>query len=115
MVTKTTFLAIAIILASFGFHGKNPFLIHCLDEGSPLLNNIGPNVTICDLDDADDTYPNCVPSQADYDKNKNLTKLVEVLKRMEEEKENFEEGSRGIDMSKYEHPKAQERSGARGL
>ena len=103
MVTKTTCLAIAIILASFGIHARNPFLIHCLDEGSPLLNKVGANVTLCDLDDEDDTWPSCVPSQTDYDADKNLTNLLEVLKRMEVEKHKFEEGSMGLNMSEFNH------------
>ena len=103
MVTKSTCLVIAIILASFGIHAQNPFLIHCLDEGSPLLNKTGADVILCDLDDEDDTWPNCVPSQTDYDMDKNLTNLLKVLKRMEVEKTNFEEGSKAINMSQFEH------------
>ena len=103
MVIKTTCLAIAIILASFGIHARNPFLIHCLDEDSPLLNEIGANVTLCDLDDSNDTWPSCIPSQADRDKDKNLTNLLEILKRMEVDKDNFEERSKGLNMSEFEH------------
>ena len=103
MVIKTTCLAIAIILASFGIHARNPFLIHCLDDGSPLLNKIGANVTLCDLDDSNDTWPSCIPSQADRDKDKNLTNLLEILKRMEVDKDNFEERSKGLNMSEFEH------------
>ena len=102
-MTKTTCLAIAIILASFGIHAQNPFLIHCLDEDSPLLNKVGANVTLCDLDDEDDTWPSCVLSQADRDEDKKLTNLLEVLKRMEVEKNKFEEGSKGLNMSQFEH------------
>ena len=102
-MTKTTCLTIAIILASFGIHAQNPFLIHCLDEDSPLLNKVGANVTLCDLDDEDDTWPSCVLSQADRDEDKKLTNLLEVLKRMEVEKNNFEEGSKGLNMSEFKH------------
>ena len=90
-------------MASFGIHAQNPFLIHCLDEDSPLLNKVGANVTLCDLDDEDDTWPSCVLSQADRDEDKKLTNLLEVLKRMEVEKNNFEEGSKGLNMSQFEH------------
>ena len=103
MVTKTTCLVIAVILASFGIHAQNPFLIHCLDERSPLLNEIGANVTLCDLDDGDEKYPNCVPSQADRDEDKKLTDLLEVLKRMEVEKNNFEERSKAINITEFKH------------
>ena len=102
-MTKTTCLTIAIILASFGIHAQNPFLIHCLDEDSPLLNKVGANVTLCDLDDEDDTWPSCVLSQADRDEDMKLTNLLEVLKRMEVEKGKFEEGSNGINMSQFAH------------
>ena len=90
-------------MASFGIHAQNPFLIHCLDEDSPLLNKVGANVTLCDLDDEDDTWPSCVLSQADRDEDKKLTNLLEVLKRMEVEKNKFEEGSNGLNMSQFEH------------
>ena len=90
-------------MASFGIHAQNPFLIHCLDASSPLLNEIGANVTLCDLDDGDEKYPSCVPSQADRDEDKKLTDLLEVLKRMEVEKNNFEERSKAINMTEFEH------------
>ena len=90
-------------MASFGIHAQNPFLIHCLDASSPLLNEIGANVTLCDLDDGDEKYPSCVPSQADRDEDKKLTDLLVVLKRMEVEKNNFEEKSIGINMTKFKH------------
>ena len=90
-------------MASFGIHAQNPFLIHCLDASSPLLNEIGANVTLCDLDDGDEKYPSCVPSQADRNEDKKLTDLLEVLQRIEVEKNNFEEKSIGINMTEFEH------------
>ena len=74
-----------------------------MDASSPLLNEIGANVTLCDLDDGDEKYPSCVPSQADRDEDKKLTDLLMVLKRMEVEKNNFEEMSIGINMTEFEH------------
>ena len=44
-----------------------------------------------------------MPSQADRDEDKKLTDLLEVLKRMEVEKNNFEEKSIGINMTKFKH------------
>ena len=103
MVWKTTCLTTAIILTYFGVHALNPFLLHCLDEGSPLLNNVGANVILCDLDDDDPTYPSCETSQDDFDQDKKLRNLLEVVKRMEVDNNIFEEGSKGLNMSEFVH------------
>ena len=46
LVTKSFFLAVAIILANFGIHKDRPFLLHCIDENSTLLNMMD-NDTLC--------------------------------------------------------------------
>ena len=46
LVTKSFFLAVAIILANFGIHKDRPFLLHCVDENSTLLNMMD-NDTLC--------------------------------------------------------------------
>jgi len=46
LVTKSFFLAVAIILANFGFQKDRPFLLHCIDENSTLLNMMD-NDTLC--------------------------------------------------------------------
>ena len=79
----------------------HPFLLHCLEEGSPLLNKVGANVTLCDLDDDDPTYPSCETSQDDFDQDKKLRNLLEVVKRMEVDNNIFEEGSKGLNMSEF--------------
>ena len=79
----------------------HPFLLHCLDEGSPLVNKVGANVIPCDLDDDDPTYPSCETSQDDFDQDKKLRNLLEVVKRMEVDNNRFEEGSKGLNMSEF--------------
>ena len=49
LVTKSFFLAVAIILANFGIQKERPFLLHCVDENSILLNTTDTctNLTTC--------------------------------------------------------------------
>ena len=46
LVTKSVFLAVAIILANFGIHKDRPFLLHCVEENSTLLDTMD-NDTLC--------------------------------------------------------------------
>ena len=46
LVTKSVFLAVAIILANFGIHKERPFLLHCVEESSTLLDTMD-NDTLC--------------------------------------------------------------------
>ena len=46
LVTKSFFLVVAILLATFGIHKDRPFLLHCIDENSTLLNMMD-NDTLC--------------------------------------------------------------------
>ena len=46
LVTKSFFLVAAFILANFGFHKDRPFLLHCINENSTLLNKMD-NDTLC--------------------------------------------------------------------
>ena len=103
MVTKTASLTIAIILTSVGIHALHPFLLHCLDDNSLLLNNIGDNVTLCDLDDDDPTYPSCETSQDDIHQDQKLRNLLEIVEQMEVNKNRFEEGTKGLNMSEFMH------------
>ena len=48
LVTKSVFLAVAIILAHFGIHKERPFLLHCVEENSTLLDTMMDNkTTLC--------------------------------------------------------------------
>ena len=48
LVTKSVFLAVAIILAHFGIHKDRPFLLHCVEENSTLLDTMMDNkTTLC--------------------------------------------------------------------
>ena len=46
LVTKSVFLAVAIILANFGIHKDRPFPLHCVEENSTLLDTMD-NDTLC--------------------------------------------------------------------
>ena len=47
LVTKSVFLVVAIILAHFGIHKERPFLLHCVEENSTLLNTMDNKTTLC--------------------------------------------------------------------
>ena len=47
LVTKSVFLAVAIILAHFGIHKERPFLLYCVEENSTLLNTMDNKTTLC--------------------------------------------------------------------
>ena len=47
LVTKSVFLAVAIILAHFGIHKERPFLLHCVEENSTLLDTMDNKTTLC--------------------------------------------------------------------
>ena len=47
LVTKSVFLAVAIILANFGIHKDRPFLLHCVEENSTLLDTMDNKTTLC--------------------------------------------------------------------
>ena len=83
LVTKTTFLAIAIILAGFGIHTKHPFLLHCIDETSPLFDESDTSITYCDFNETDTRWANCVPTEKDRNHTEKLAKLASTLEHLE--------------------------------
>ena len=80
LVTKSFFLVVAIILAKFGFHKDRPFLLHCIDENSTLLDTVD-NDTLCT------NLNSCFsePTKA------NITDFSGVLRLIEEAHRNLEE------------------------
>ena len=80
LVTKSVFLAVAIILANFGIHKDRPFLLHCVEENSTLLDMMD-NDTLCT------NLNSCFsePTKA------NLTDFSGVLRLLEEAHRNLEE------------------------
>ena len=83
LVTKSFFLAVAIILANFGIHKDRPFLLHCVDENSTLLNKtdnleICPNFTSCFSD----------PTKANSTDLSGVLRLLEQVDRSLEEQAN---------------------------
>ena len=80
LVTKSFFLAVAILLANFGIHKDHPFLLHCVDENSTLLNKTD-NVELC---------PNLTSCFSEPTK-ENFTDLSGVLRLLEQTNRNLEE------------------------
>ena len=80
LVTKSVFLAVAIILAHFGIHKERPFLLHCVEENSTLLDTMD-NDTLCT------NLASCFsePTKA------NFTDFSGVLRLLEESHSNLEE------------------------
>ena len=80
LVTKSFFLVVAIILANFGFQKDRPFLLHCVDENSTLLNDLNDaipctNLTSCFSEFSFSTFSE--PSK------ENFTELSAVLQHLE--------------------------------
>ena len=80
LVTKSFFLAVAIILASFGIQKERPFLLHCVDKNSTLLNT-ADNVELC---------PNLTTCFSEPTK-ENFTDLSGVLRLLEQTNRDLEE------------------------
>ena len=100
LVTKTTFLAIAIGLASIGLNlYPRPFLVWCLDESSPLIN-LNSSVTYCTFDDNNTRWPNCKPDTTNY---KNLPDFEDTLVQLELAINNFEEQTKQIDKGLFQN------------
>ena len=100
LVTKTTFLAIAIGLASYGLNlYHRPFLVWCLDESSPLIN-LNSSVTYCTFDDKNTRWPNCKPDTTNY---KNLPDFEDTLEKLELAINNFEEQTKQIDKDLFQN------------
>ena len=98
LVTKTTFLGIAIVLASFGIQTTNPFLIHCLDESVINGTNRTDGVVFCDFD-PETLWPNCVANETELNRAERLKIFAESLKRVE--MENLEDKAKNL--SDYEN------------
>ena len=100
LVTKTTFLAIAIGLASIGLNlYSRPFLVWCLDESSHLIN-LNSSVTYCTFDDKNTKWPNCKPDTTNY---KNISYFEDTLEQLELAINNFEEQTKQIDKGLFQN------------
>ena len=75
LVTKTFFLVVAIILANFGFQKDRPFLLHCVDENSTLLNDLNDAIPCTNL-------TSCFSEFSEPSK-ENFTELSAVLQHLE--------------------------------
>ena len=80
LVTKSVFLAVAIILAHFGIHKDRPFLLHCVEESSTLLDTMDNNTLCTNL-----TSCFSEPTKA------NTTDLSGVLRLLEQANRKLEE------------------------
>ena len=83
LITKTTFLTIVIVLAGLGIHTKHPFLLHCIQETSPLFDANDTSITYCDFNETDTTWANCVPTNKDRNLTEKLAKLAATLDHLE--------------------------------
>ena len=103
LVTKTTFLAIAISLSSYGYNlHPRPSLVWCLDESSPLIET-NSSVTYCDFDDQNNTWPSCTPNASKYS---DIIDFADTLEKLEIAVVKFEEKAQKIetDLWKNEIP-----------
>ena len=99
MATQCFLLGIAIALTMTGVNlYQKPFLLHCQEEPSPLLNTMD-GVTFCDLDDLDDTWPNCI---SDRTKHRNLSEIAEVLHELEKVSIKFNNKIKGVDPNRFQ-------------
>ena len=80
LVTKSFFLAVAIILSNFGIQKERPFLLHCVDKNFTLLNTTD-NVELC---------PNLTTCFSEPTK-ENFTDLSGVLRLLDQANRKFEE------------------------
>ena len=83
LVTKSFFLVAAIILANFGFHKDRPFLLHCIEENSTLLDTMDSD-TLCT------NLASCfsAPTKTNYTDFSNVLRLLEEAHRNLEEEAN---------------------------
>ena len=77
LVTKSVFLTVAIILAHFGIHKERPFLLHCVEENSTLLDTMDNKTTLCT------NLTNCFFSEFSEPIKSNLTDLSVALDHLE--------------------------------
>ena len=79
---KAIFMTVVVSLVGFKvqqqIHVRPPSLLFCWEETNPLINST-KDVTICDLNNEDDRFPNCqLPA------NKALVHLLEAHNNLEE-------------------------------
>ena len=99
LVTKTTFLAIAIGLSSYGYNlHPRPSLVWCLDESSPLIETNG-SVTYCDFD-KNSRWPDCKPDASNYT---HITDFADSLEKLEMAIVNFEEEAQKVDKDFFQN------------
>ena len=99
LVTKTTFLAIAIGLSSYGYNlHPRPSLVWCLDASSPLIE-ANSSVIYCDFDDQNSRWPSCKPDASNYT---HITDFADSLEKLEVAMVNFEEKAQKIDNNLFQ-------------
>ena len=99
LVTKTTFLSIAIGLSSYGYNlHPRPSLVWCLDESSPLIETNG-SVTYCDFD-KNSRWPDCKPDASNYT---HITDFADSLDKLEMAIVNFEEEAQKVDNNLFQN------------
>ena len=100
LVTKTTFLVIAIGLSSYGYNlHPRPFLVWCLDESSPFIDT-NSSVTYCDFNDQNSRWPSCIPDDSNYT---HITDIADSLEKLEIAIANFEEKAQKVDKELFKN------------
>ena len=99
LVTKTTFLAIAIGLSSYDYNlYSRPSLVWCLDESSPLIKT-NSSVTYCDFNQ-NSRWPDCTPDASNYT---HITDFADSLEKLEMAIVNFEEEAQKVDNDLFQN------------
>ena len=99
LVTKTTFLTIAIGLSSYGYNlYPRPSLVWCLDESSPLIET-NSSVTYCDFDQ-NSRWPDCTPDASNYT---HITDFADSLEKLEMAIVNFDEEAQKVDKDLFQN------------
>ena len=99
-MTKSIFLAISLVLAASGIHTRHPFLIHCLDESSPLINST-EDITFCDFDNLT-KWEDCLQNEKERDHTEKLVKFADVLEELKEMGMNLELETESLNRSHFE-------------
>ena len=89
LATKSFFLVVVVILATFGIHKDRPFLLHCIDGNSTLLKTM-ENVDVCT------SLTSCFSKPAKG----NFTDLSGVLRLLEEADHKLEEEAKKTSLVK---------------
>ena len=87
-------------MTAFGFHTNHPFLIHCLDQSSPLINST-KGVTFCDFDNLT-KWEDCLQNQKERQHTEKLVKFADVLEELKERSITLQLKTESLNISQIE-------------